>query len=211
MPSTPVWVDYTYGCCCFIATRCPRLAGWVDRMLKEPGVRATYTEPALLVKYYHVRGIGKPEYGGKLQPPEYDLYLWIMVLYLPEYDLYLWIKELHLPEYDLYLWIMELHLPEYDLYLWIMELHQRQYDLYLWIMELHPEYDLYLWIMELHLPEYDLYLWIMELHLPEYDLYLCRFMHWNNITLSLNLNFTLMYWQQEIWTVGTVLSNRIES
>ena len=36
-------------------------------MLKEPAVRATYIEPSQLVKYYHTRGIGKPESNGVLQ------------------------------------------------------------------------------------------------------------------------------------------------
>ena len=53
--------------------RFPRLAGWIDAMLKEPAVRATYIEPSQLVKYYHTRGIGKPEFNGKLQPPQYDV------------------------------------------------------------------------------------------------------------------------------------------
>ena len=54
--------------------RFPRLAGWIDAMLKEPAVRATYIEPSQLVKYYHTRGIGKPEFNGVLQPPQYDIW-----------------------------------------------------------------------------------------------------------------------------------------
>ena len=47
-------------------------------MLKEPAVRATYIEPSQLVKYYHTRGIGKPEFNGVLQPPQYDIWnIWL--------------------------------------------------------------------------------------------------------------------------------------
>ena len=59
----------------FVLYRFLRLAGWIDAMLKEPAVRATYTEPSQLVKYYHTRGIGKPEFQGKLQPPQYDIWI----------------------------------------------------------------------------------------------------------------------------------------